>query len=105
MESLNDEMARKTVKRYACSNCWGDLKIIPDITKQEMYFVICETCLDETKGYVTKYFVNRRRGVSEFEKRDVTRLLQKLSLLPSPVRTPLKDGETRVMANLRELGF
>jgi hypothetical protein len=84
MESLNTELAQKTVKRYACSNCWGDLEITPDMTQQDMYFVICQKCKDETKGYVTKFYVNRRRNESEFEKRDVTRLLQKIGILAKP---------------------
>ena len=99
MESLDAELARKTVKHYACSNCWGDLEIRPDITKPEMYFVVCQKCGDETKGYVTKYFVNRRRGESEFEKRDVNKLLIKTGIIPNPL-----EGMTREDIK-KSLGF
>ncbi len=84
MESFDSVLAHKTVKRYVCSNCWGELEIVPDMTKQERYFVICKKCQDDTKGYVTKYYANRRRNESAFEERDVTRLLQKTGILPKP---------------------
>jgi hypothetical protein len=84
MEALTAELAEKTVKNYACSNCWGDLEFTPDMRENDMYFVICKKCQDETKGYVTKYFINQRRNESEFEKRDVIRLLHKLDILPNP---------------------
>jgi hypothetical protein len=104
MEALTSELAHKTVKNYSCSNCWGDLEIVSDMRGHNMYFVICPKCKDDTKGYITKYFVNQRRAESEFEKRDVVRLLQKLEILPK-TQTPLLQGETRQQANIRELGF
>ena len=63
------------------------------------YFVVCKKCQDETKGYVTQFFVNRRRGESEFEKGDVTRLLIKLGIFENPLK-----GKTRGDL-LKELGF
>lgn len=91
MESLTFEMARKTVKRYACSNCWGELEMTPDLTQPDKYFVICKKCQDETRGYVTQYFVNRRRGESEFEKRDVTKLLIRVGILENPLKDKTRD--------------
>jgi type IV secretory pathway VirB4 component len=99
MEALTSEIARKTVKNYCCSNCWGDLEITTDMRENDMYFVICQKCQDETKGYVTKYFANQRRNQSEFEKRDVTRLLQKLEIIPNP-----RKGMTREDM-IKELGY
>ena len=99
MDSLNAELARKTVKNYCCSNCWGDLETTPDLRQNDMYFVICQKCQDETKGYVTKYFANQRRNESEFEKRDATRLLQKLDILPNP-----RKGMTREDL-LKQMGY
>ena len=91
MESLNEELARTTVKWYVCSNCWGELKLHPDLRENRKYFVLCQKCWDETKGYVTQYFANRRRNESEFERRDVVRLLRKLEILPSLPK--MTDGE------------
>jgi hypothetical protein len=100
MEALTAELAEKTVKNYACSNCWGDLELTPDMRENDMYFVICKKCQDETKGYVTKWFVHKRRVESEFEARDVTRLLRKAGIISDPRPLP-KSREL----NLKELGF
>lgn len=97
MEALNAELARKTVNRYACSNCWGDLELAPDLRENGMYFVTCKKCKEETKGYVSQYFVNTRRTASEFEKRDVTRMLKSIGVIASP-----KKSTNELM---KELGF
>ncbi len=96
MEALNAELARKTIKNYACSNCWGDLELAPDLRENGMYFVVCQKCKEETKGYVTKYFVRTRRAASEFEARDVKKLLQKINA-PTARKT---DSQL-----MKELGF
>lgn len=96
MEALNFTLARKTVKFYACSSCWGELEMTP---KGDKFEVTCKKCAAETKGYVTQYFVNRRRGESEFEQMDATRLLQKLEIIPNPHK-----GKTTEQL-LKELGF
>lgn len=75
MEVLNKSLAILTVKRYACSICWGELETRADPRDPSMSFVVCRKCQDETRGYVSKFFVNRRRGESEFEKLDVSKLL------------------------------
>lgn len=84
MESFDLVFAHKTRKRYACSVCWGELELVRDPSDTVRYFVLCKRCKDETRGYVTQYFVNRRRGESEGEKRDVTRLLQRAGILEKP---------------------
>ena len=99
MEPLNFEYARKTVKKYACSVCWGELEMTPDPNHAGMYQVTCKKCGEETRGYVTQYFVNRRRGESEFEQREATHLLRKLEILPDPMKGMSKEQK------LKELGF
>lgn len=87
MEALNEQLARKTVSRYVCSICWGDLELRPAIHLENgWYFAVCKKCQDETRGYVTKYFVNRRRGESEFEKVNVTHLLRHLGIIENPLK-------------------
>jgi hypothetical protein len=98
MEALNEELATKTVKRYVCSICWGELEIRTAI-ENGWYFVVCKKCQDETRGYVTQYFVSRRRGESEFELLDAKRLLRKLKIIPDD-RPPRSREQS-----LRELGF
>ena len=84
MESFPLDFAVKTRKRYACSICWGELEIIPDLSDVTRYFVTCKRCKEETRGYVTQYFVERRRGESFGEEFEATQLLQKLGIVPKP---------------------
>lgn len=85
MEALPLHLAAKTTKRYACSNCWGELEIVyNDFLPAGSVYVLCKRCQDETKGYVSQYFVNRRRGESEFEKVNVTQLLRTIGVLEKP---------------------
>jgi len=87
MDALNEQLARKTIKRYACSICWGELELRPAIHLEgNFYFVVCKKCQDDTRGYVTQYFVNRRRGESEFEKLNVTILMRRLGYLDNPLK-------------------
>jgi hypothetical protein len=99
MESFDLVFAHKTRKRYACSNCWGELELVPDLSQSDKYFVTCKKCKDETRGYVSQYFVNRRRGESEFDKLNVTHLLTKLGILENPLKGVSRD------AILKSLGF
>lgn len=96
MQSLNFELARKTVKRYACSNCWGELEMIPE---GEGWQVLCKKCGTETKGYVTQNYVNRRRAESDFEEVNVTHMLKKVGVLENP-----HAGKSTEQL-LKELGF
>ena len=84
MESFDLIFAHKTRKRYACSTCWGDLELVPDPANENRWFVLCKRCKDETRGYVTQYFVNRRRSESCGEEFEVTKLLQNKGILEKP---------------------
>jgi DNA-directed RNA polymerase subunit RPC12/RpoP len=96
MEALNLELAHKTVKNYVCSNCWGELEILFDLRENDMYFVTCKRCKDETNGYVTQYFANKERSNSEFAKRDVTRLLQNMGIIEKPARKSVNELKTEL---------
>jgi DNA-directed RNA polymerase subunit RPC12/RpoP len=96
MQPLNEILTRKTVKFYACSNCWGDLEAIP---AEEGYQVLCRKCGPETKGYVTQNYVNRRRAESEFEEVNATHMLMKVGVLENPHAGKSTDQL------LKELGF
>jgi len=99
MESFDLIFATKTKKRYACSVCWGDLEVKPDPTDRIKYFVLCVKCGDETRGYVSQYFVNKRRGESNGEKVNVTRWMMKAGIIENPL-----DGKSN-QEILEELGF
>ena len=81
MQTLDAVLARKTVKFYACSNCWGDLEAIP---AEDGYQVLCRKCGAETKGYVTQHYANRRRAESDFEEVNVTHMLKKSGVIENP---------------------
>lgn len=87
-----------TEKNYACATCWGDLEIIPNPADVTLNFVLCKRCKEETRGYVSKYYVEKRRSVSIGEKRDVIKYMQKLGLIPTPPKRPAKDI-------VKELGY
>src|SRR4030067_3498900 len=97
MEPFTETLARKTVKFYACSSCWGELESKP--AQDGMYFVVCKKCQDETKGYVTQYYVNRRRAESEFEEVNVSHMLRRIEIIPNPH----KGKSTEQL--LKEIGF
>ncbi len=98
MQPLTFALARKTVKFYRCSNCWGELEQRDDPAgKPDSYIVECKKCKEETKGYVTEHFVLRKQGESEFEARDVKRMLKKIKVLPSEEKTAAQL--------LQEMGF
>jgi predicted amidophosphoribosyltransferase len=96
MQILNDVLARKTVKFYACSNCWGELESIP---AENGYQVLCRKCGDDTKGYVTQGYVTRRRAESQFEEVNATHMLMKAGVLDNP-----HAGKSTEQL-LKELGF
>ena len=70
LEPLDYEYALKTKKRYVCSNCWGELHL--EFVKndpQRRYYVVCLRCgIENTNGYVTKVYADRRRQESIIQK-------------------------------------
>ena len=96
MHPLSEALARKTVKFYVCSNCWGELEATP-VTGG--YEVLCKSCGPETKGYVTQRYVERRRSESGFEEVNARHMLEKVGVLENP-----HAGKTADQL-LSELGF
>ena len=98
------DLAIKTVGRYVCANCWGELEHFNSFDgKGEM--VWCKTCKDDTTGYVTRYYADRRRTDSVFENNEANRLLRTIGILPALPGPRLRPGETQEQATIRELGF
>lgn len=98
MESLDLVYAHQTVKKYVCSACWGDLEVVCDPRDINKFFVLCQKCKEETRGYVTKFYAERRRSDSIGEKIEATKLLRSIGVLEKPAP---KSKEQLI----HELGF
>lgn len=98
MDSMSFSLARRTIKYYGCSTCWGSLKMEgPD--ESGGYVVVCENCGDETKGYVSQKYIEKRRGESISDERQAKKVLIEAGILPDPMA-----GKTQEQ-KLKELGY
>ena len=88
------EIARNTVAEFVCSQCYGHLVEHPIDTG---VMVLCGTCGEDTKGYVRKQYVERRRQESQHERLEAKQVLKS-------VIKPAISGKTETQ-NLHELGF
>lgn len=95
-ELLDDGMASITLRDYVCSNCWGHLVKIP--AEGRMWRVECYQCGADTKGYVTKFYAQKRQSESIGEKLDVRYNLR--GILP-----PSAIEEETVEELMKGLGF
>ena len=96
---LDDFWASLTIRDYVCSNCWGHLDKMP-APEERAWFVYCPNCgIENTTGYVTKYFAERRRADSAGDLADTRHMLQKIGVIKNP-----HAGKT-VKQLLEELGF
>lgn len=93
---LNDQDAQITVRDMVCSICWGSLIIhhAPD----RMNKVLCRSCGDKTRGYVSKAMVEHRRAESLAELIEVKRAYPELAgekekLAPDEIDEQLGFGE------------
>jgi hypothetical protein len=78
-QPMNEGMMRKTLGA-ACSNCWGHNFIVQSLppgahtlvveedgeeietaNTETLYRVLCDYCLEETRGYVSNYYIGRAR--------------------------------------------
>jgi len=96
-ELLDDTLAEITIRDYVCSNCWGHLLMFQSIEGQ--WRVECHRCRENTRGYVTKYYAQKRLGDSLGELIDIRPMLQDLGI----VQNPHKDKTVEEL--LTELGF
>jgi len=88
------QMAQNTVAHFVCSNCWGHL--VEHLTDTGVMF-LCGSCGEETKGYVSKRYVERRQQESQAERLDARQVLK-------AIIKPAISGQSE-MQNLKELGF
>ena len=78
---MDNAAAQKIVRDYVCSKCWGHL--IARIENGE-YVIECATDGQEHSGFVTKYYVERRRAESLGEYIEANDLLNKIGVTKSP---------------------
>lgn len=93
---MSAHWAELTVRDYVCSTCWGSLRVEPQ-NETPNVVVCCSTC-EQTRGFVSEYYVNERRTQDHFDAYDVTILLQNLGI----IETSPSRGEDQI---LEELGF
>ena len=96
VEPLDDALAATTIRDYACSNCWGHLLRHP---VDSGWLVLCHRCGEETRGYVTKSFVELKRAENLGEAGEVNDLLTGLGIIEKP-----HAGKSEEQL-LKELGF
>jgi len=95
---MSRALAAKTVDRYVCSNCWGHL--VETFGKDpSVSDVTCPVCGDDLKGFVSKYYAERRREESVGELMDVKHMLRQLGIVKNP-HEGKSSGDI-----LSELGF
>ena len=64
----------RITRDYVCSNCWESLSYtINKEAKNKCYKIYCHKCGEDLSGFVTKEYVQRRKGQSLAEKMDAQR--------------------------------
>lgn len=94
VEPLDRDQLDDILRDYVCSNCWGSLTFRYEDGK---WFAICPECNEDTKGYTSKNFAERRRTESESELIEAERNLRSVLGLEREHQT--------VEKNLSDLGF
>jgi hypothetical protein len=92
---MDFQAAQIIVAKYACSNCWSHLVSYPFAADRTR--VLCGRCGQETRGYVSKYYVEKRLQNSLGEKIDAAYALR--DVIPS-----VHKGKPENQL-LNELGF
>jgi hypothetical protein len=88
------QMAQNTIANFLCSQCWGHLVAHPT---DNGVIVLCGSCGEETKGYVSKRHVERRQQESQVERLDARQILK-------AIIKPAVSGQPESQT-LKELGF
>jgi hypothetical protein len=94
VEPLDRDDLDEILRDYVCSTCWGALAFRFEDGK---WFAICPECGEETKGYTSKNFAERKRQESEGEFFEAERNLRSILGLTRERQT--------IKQNLSDLGF
>jgi hypothetical protein len=98
IQPMDDRWARLTVRDYLCSICWSHLILFP-VTGSRLLLVKCSNCLDETRGFVTKYYAESRRLEDAADYLEVREMLRGMGIITSE-----HSGKSAEQL-IRELGF
>lgn len=94
VEPLDRDQLDETLRDYVCSNCWNSLTFRYLDGK---WYAVCPECLEETKGYTSKNFAERKRTESETELFEAEHNLRSI--------LDLSQERQSVEKNLQDLGF
>jgi hypothetical protein len=71
---MDYQQAQFTVAKYCCSRCFGHLVIHP--CGGNLVHVLCGSCGENTKGYVSKHYAEQRRQESMGERVEAAYVLR-----------------------------
>lgn len=94
VEPLDRDQLDETLRDYVCSTCWSDLTFRYEGGK---WYAVCPECGEDTQGYTSKNFAERKRDESESEFFEAERNLRTIL-----GRAAEKQSVER---NLSDLGF
>ncbi len=89
--------ADEFAQAHVCSACWGLLIKVRPVLTERRWILQCETCGENTKGFVTRRYAQQRAEISRAE------LLEAKMALRSAIPW-LKSNKTEA-AILAELGY
>lgn len=78
---MDFRQAQITVASYCCSNCWSHVVSFPFAADKTR--VLCPRCGEDTRGYVSRHYADRRRQNSLGEKIEAAYTLR--GVIKSPV--------------------
>jgi hypothetical protein len=64
VDAMTDRQARHTVKACVCAACWSHLVMHP---APGGMLVLCALCKEQTTGYVSKNYTERRKQIAAGE--------------------------------------
>lgn len=100
IEPVNSSKSDKTVRDFRCSTCWGRLNAYPQpqqISHIHLDLVLCVECGEDTRGYVHKSAVERKRTEDHFNAKEVKKAY--------PGLDPNKKEKKSAEDNIKELGL
>ncbi len=94
VEPLSRIQLDETLREYVCSTCWG---VLTFKWHEGKWYAICPECQEETTGYTSKRYAEKRRDESVQEAIEAERNLREILNLHREKRTAEE--------NLHDLGY
>lgn len=94
VEPLSRSELEDTLNNYVCSTCWANLSFRFEDHK---WYAICPQCREDTAGYTSKAYAERRLAESDREAAEARHNLKKIMNLGGA----RQDAEK----NLKDLGY